>query len=51
MTKGLQEDGFVCLNPEKPDQFTIVHLETDEQREKFSVTLAKDESKSCIKQR
>ena len=48
VTKGLQEEGFVCLNPEKPDQFTIVHLETDEQREKFSVTLAKDESKNWV---
>jgi len=43
VTKALQEDGFVCVNPDNPDQYTIVHLETDEQREKFSVTLAKDE--------
>ena len=44
VTGALQQDGFVCLNPENPDQFTIVHLETDEQRERFSVTLAKDEN-------
>ena len=44
VTKALQEDGFVCLNPENPDQYTIVHLETDEQRERFSVTLTKDEN-------
>lgn len=44
VTEALQQDGFVCLNPENPDQFTIVHLETDEQRERFSVTLAKDEN-------
>jgi len=43
VTEVLQEDGFVCLNPENPDQYTIVHLETDEQRERFSVTLTKDE--------
>ena len=51
VTKTLEDDGFVCLNPEHPDQHTIVHLETDEQGEKFSVTLASDESsndaKSC----
>ena len=44
VTKALQEDGYVCLNPENPDQHTIVHLETEEQGERFSVTLAKDEN-------
>ena len=48
VTKALQKDSFVCLNPDNPDQYTIVHLETDEQREKFSVTLAKDESQDGI---
>jgi len=51
VTKTLEDDGFVCLNPEHPDQHTIVLLETDEQGERFSVTLANDESsngaKSC----
>ena len=44
VTKTLEDDGFVCLNPEHPDQHTIVHLETDDQGEKFSVTLANHES-------
>ena len=44
VTKTLEDDGFVCLNPEHPDQHTIVHLETDEQGEKYSVTLANVES-------
>jgi len=48
VTKALQEEGFVCLNPDNPDQYTIVHLETDEQREKFSITLAKDESQNGV---
>ena len=48
VTEALQEEGFVCLNPEKPGQHTIVHLETEEQGERFTVTLAKDESQNGV---
>ena len=48
VTEALQEEGFVCLNSENPGQHTIVHLETEEQGERFTVTLAKDESQNGV---
>lgn len=44
ITRNLQKEGFVCLNPKSPDKFTIVHLQAGEKRIHFSVTLALDDN-------
>ena len=44
ITRNLQTEGFVCLNPKDPERFTIVHLLAGEKRVYFSVTLALDDN-------
>ena len=44
ITKGLQREGFVCLNINNPEKFTIVHLQAGPKRVHFSVTLALDDN-------
>ena len=47
---GLTKDGFECLNPDKPDQLTIVHLLAGENRNHFTVALALDRDLHPLKE-
>ena len=42
IAEGLTKDGFECLNQDKPDQLTIVHLLASENRNHFTVALCLD---------
>ena len=44
ITRNLQTEGFVCLNPKDPERFTTVHLQAGVKRVYFCVTMALDEN-------
>ena len=47
---GLAKAGFECLNPDKPEQLTIVHLLVGENRKHFTVALALDQDLHPLKE-